>query len=92
MKSNLIPLSRVKRAWEYREEPENMRLIGQFLWRTLLVIVFLTALCALWLGYQELGTVTQVETGTTAPAAPAAPLDPNQLQAQLNGFTTRQQQ
>jgi hypothetical protein len=84
-------LSRVKSAWEYRGEPENMRTIGRYLWRTLLVVVFLAALCALWLGYEELVTVTQVETGTSTPAAGPAPLDPNKLQAQLNAYIARQQ-
>jgi hypothetical protein len=91
MKLNLLPFGRLKETWEFREEPENLRVLGLYLWRTLLVLVFLSLIVAAWIGWQEIGMVTQAEKVTQTPTAPTAPLDPDKLQAELDVFTERQQ-
>jgi hypothetical protein len=90
MTFNIFSFSRVKDTWDFREEPENMRSLGLYLWRTLLVIALLSVLSAAWFGFQELGVVMQAENVAQTPAAPPAPLDPNKLQSQLSAFTTKQ--
>jgi hypothetical protein len=81
----------MKQTWDFREEPENLRVLGVYLWRILLVFALLALVCAGWLGLQELNAVTQAENVTQTHSAPPAPLDPNMLQAQLTVFAARQQ-
>jgi hypothetical protein len=87
---NLMPFSRVKEAWSYREEPENMRAIGLFVWHVLLVLILLCACVAAWFGYQELQAAMQAENTSQDLTAPPAPLDPNKLEAQINEFNAQQ--
>lgn len=91
MKFDIAALSHTKETWEYREEPENLRLLGQYLWRILLALALLALLAAIWLGMQELAAVSQAESTTVTTSAPPVPLDPNTLQAQLALYTARQQ-
>ena len=92
MKFDLIPFSGAKEAWDFREEPENMRTLGVYLWRGLLILALLSVIGAAWLGLQELGAVTQADNVTPTASAPPAPLDPNKLQSQITQFSTKQQQ
>jgi hypothetical protein len=91
MNFDFLPLSRMKGAWDFREEPENMRALGLYLWHILLILALFSVFGAAWIGFQELGVVMQAESARQAPSAPPAPLDPNKLQSQLNAFTARQQ-
>jgi hypothetical protein len=91
MNLRFLPFSSMKETWDFREEPENLRVLGVYLWRTLLAFALLALLCAGWLGIQELNTVTQAENVAQPHSAPPAPLDPNKLQAQLTTFSARQQ-
>jgi hypothetical protein len=91
MKFGFLPFGRLKETWEFREEPENLRVLGLYLWRTLLVLALLSLIAAAWVGWQEIQMVTQAERTTQTLTAPPAPLDPKALQAELNAFTLRQE-
>lgn len=85
-------LSQLQAAWSYRDEPEEMRALGLFLWRALLVFALLVALFALWTGYQELEAALQAENSVATPAAAPPPLARAQLQTTLDYFSTKQSQ
>lgn len=80
---------RIRQAWEYRSDPEAVRVLAAFFWRTLLLVALVAIVCALWFGYQEIGAASQAESvGTVAPT-PKAPFDPSQLQTALNAFSAK---
>jgi|GEM_PF-2301622 hypothetical protein len=91
MNLRFLPFSNIKDAWDFREEPDNMRVLGVYLWHVLLVFVLFALIAAGWFGIQELNAVTQAENVTQTHSAPPAALDPNKLQAQLTLFSARQQ-
>jgi len=84
--------SRLKEAWSYRNEPENVRVLGTVLWRALLVIALIIIIFALWFGVQELNAVSQAESVQTTTSNARPPLDRTQLQSTLNDLLARQAQ
>ena len=84
--------SRTKEAWRYRNEPEEMRALGVFLWRTLLLFALLVVLLALWTGYQELTAALQAENSVSTPNAAPPALNKSQLQSALSYFSAKQSQ
>lgn len=87
---SFFKLSRVQRAWEYRSEPEALRTLARIFWRTLLSLVFLVLLVALWFGWQELNAASQAENVAPVSAEAPLPWTLEQLQTQLDALSSKQ--
>ena len=82
----------VKSAWQSRNEPEQVRVLGMFFWRCLLIAAFIIVLCAFWVGYQELGAVSQAESFAPSSQNAPPPLSVTQLNATLDFYSAQQSQ
>ncbi len=80
----------VQKAWDYRSEPESLRLLAAIFWRTIVFIAFLVFLLALWFGFQELDATSQAESVAPAAAAAQQPWTPAQLQTALQTLSQKQ--
>lgn len=90
MTFNFLRKLGVQKAWDYRSEPESLRLLAVVFWRTMIVVGLLVFLLALWFGFQELNAASQAESVAPAAAAAQEPWTPAQLQSALNSFSQRQ--
>jgi predicted negative regulator of RcsB-dependent stress response len=87
---SFFKFSRVQRAWEYRSEPDALRMLAMTFWRTLLLLVFLVLLVALWFGWQELNAASQAESVAPASAEAPLPWTLEQLQRQVDALSAKQ--
>ena len=80
----------VQKAWDYRSEPESLRLLAAVFWRTIVFIAFLVFLFALWFGFQELNATSEAENVAPAAASAQQPWTPEQLQTALQALSQKQ--
>jgi hypothetical protein len=92
MTFNFFTSPKIREAWSYRDEPENMAILAVVFWRGLLVFALVVIVSALWFGFQELDATSQAETPPTTSSTAPPPLDHAQLESTLDAFSTRQTQ
>jgi hypothetical protein len=84
-------IATLRTAYEYRHEPEHMRVLAETLWRVLLVLALFSAIGWIWFGLTELANVLDRSDAGSSAAAGSLPLDKAQLEAVLQAFATRQE-
>jgi hypothetical protein len=90
MNIDLHIFDRLKRAYEYRQEPEEMHVIIEVFWRSLLSLAVLLVVFALWYGFSQLlGVLDDSHEGAGAKVV-GLPLDKTQLEAAVQALEARQ--
>ena len=91
MNLNFLRSPRIREAWEYRSDPESLRVLAAIFWRTVLFAALIAMLMTLWFGFQELSATSQAESVDTNPSAPPKPgFDNAALQSALTGLESKQ--
>ncbi len=90
MKLNITAWQRLRDAARAPHEPENMRIIADVSWATLVVCAVAIAIVFVLYGISRFRLSSQVIGAASAPGAPMhAPLDRAKLEGIVEGFNAR---
>ncbi|OGG57917.1 hypothetical protein A2853_03240 [Candidatus Kaiserbacteria bacterium RIFCSPHIGHO2_01_FULL_55_17] len=91
MQWKLLNLGRIRTAWKYRHEPEQILVLANVYWHVLLIAFVAILLCAALFGGWEFYAGLGGGSGNAAPPqnSRVAPLKPADLQEVVDGIAAR---
>jgi len=81
---------KLRDAYANRYQPEGVRVLVFFYWRTLIVLSALLIVASVTYGFLQLVSEPSTESGTSVVGNTAPPLDKGKLEATLKSFEDRQ--